>query len=411
IDCDFQVRSAVAGGIAAVNEGLIDHCVSGINTQSQKLIKTIYGKERSLSSFNSAVNGTVSGGIAGKNNGTIRGCRSSAFVIGEDSAGIAGINDGIIYGCANNGPVGKDSTANKRSAGITVVNNGTIEACYNSGKLTGVISTEFASVAVENNSENIKNVFYHNTSNASPFGTNAAYDLSSACKALTVEYMTTKEFVDEMNSVTDDSIEWKHMEYNRVKMNQGFPIVRGRFIENVTVVNDAKLKIRAAIIKAMNINFVPISFLSSSYNTMRSAAGTRTMTCAYDLTAADPAGNEIPAELWCEGITVSVPVTTNDAQIITVNDNGEAVVITPDSIENGWATFTLTEPAPFATVENISSDEPVPDDPTPVNPDKPTPGDYNVKTGDSSMPLTGACAGILISVLAVLMTRRKKESE
>ena len=411
IDCDFQVRSAVAGGIAAVNEGLIDHCVSGINTQSQKLIKTIYGKERSLSSFNSAVNGTVSGGIAGKNKGTIKGCRSSAFVIGESSAGIAGINDGIIYGCANNGPVGKDSTANKRSAGITVVNNGTIEACYNSGKLTGVISTEFASVAVENNSENIKNVFYHNTSNASPFGTNAAYDLSSACKALTVEYMTTKEFADEMNSVTDDSIEWKHMEYNRVKMNQGFPIVRGRFIENVTVVNDAKLKIRAAIIKAMNINFVPISFLSSSYNTMRSAAGTRTMTCAYDLTAADPAGNEIPAELWCEGITVSVPVTTNDAQIITVNDNGEAVVITPDSIENGWATFTLTEPAPFATVENISSDEPVPDDPTPVNPDKPTPGDYNVKTGDSSMPLTGACAGILISVLAVLMTRRKKESE
>ncbi|HCA55203.1 MAG TPA: hypothetical protein DEO95_06960, partial [Ruminococcaceae bacterium] len=69
--------------------------------------------------------------------------------------------------------------------------------------------------------------------------------------------------------------------------------------------------------------------------TMLSAAGSRTMTCAYDMTASDQNGNELPAELWCEGITVSVPVTTNDAQIIILDDQEKAVVVTPDSIENG----------------------------------------------------------------------------
>ncbi|HCA55204.1 MAG TPA: hypothetical protein DEO95_06965, partial [Ruminococcaceae bacterium] len=44
--------------------------------------------------------------------------------------------------------------------------------------------------------------------------------------------------------------------------------------------------------------------------------------------------------------------------------------------------------------------------PTPIKPD-----DGNVKTGESSMPLTAACAVLLVSVLAVLMTRRKKNRE
>ena len=403
IDCDFKVKSATAGGIAAVNDGLIDHCVSGINTESQKLIETKYGQKRSLVSFNSAVNGTSSGGIAGTNNGIIKGCRSSAYVVGDYCAGIAAVNNGTIYGCANNGPVGNDSTVTKSSAGLAVINNGTIEACYTSGKLIGVRNTKYASIAVENNSENVRSVFYHAADNAAPFGAEPAYDMSSAAKALELSYMITKEFADEMNSVTDDTVNWGHIAYNNVMMNQGFPIVRGRFIENVTVVNDAKLKIKAAVLKAMKINYVPIFSTSASYNTLRSAAGTRTMTCAYDLTAADAAGNELPAELWCEGITVSIPVTTQDVQIITINDKGEAVTITPDSVENGWATFTMTEPAAFATAENVSSDTPAP---TPVTPDN-----GQVDTGESRLPMTAACAVLLVSVLAVLMTRRKKERE
>ena len=402
IDCDFKVRSACAGGIAAVNEGLIDHCISGINTDSQRLIKTIYGKERSLSSFNSAVNGTVSGGIAGQNKGTITGCRSSAYVIGESCGGIACVNDGIIYGCANNGPVGKDSTVNKRCAGIAVVNNGTIQASYNSGKLNGTRQTVSASVAVENNSDNITDVFYLSANQSTPFASDAVSQPTDACKALDVDYMITQAFADELNTVTDDTVQWKQVSCNNSHLNQGFPIVKGRFIENVTVVNNTKLQIRASMNRSMNLYYTPVNSSSSSYNTMLSAAGSRTMTCAYDLTASDAAGNELPAELWCEGITVSVPVTTNDAQIITVNDKGEAVVITPDSISGGVATFTLTEPAAFAAAENISSDDPAPI----IRPD-----DGNVKTGESSMPLTAACSVLLISVMAVLMTRRKKNRE
>ena len=406
IDCDFTVMSACAGGIAAVNEGMIDHCIVGINTESQKTIRLHNGQERILSEFNSAVNGIVSGGIAGHNKGTVKGCRSSAYVIGKDCGGIAGINDGKIYGCANNGPVGKDSIVNKRCAGIAVVNNGTIESSYNSGKLTGTTQTVFASVAVENNSDEIIHVFYHQTENLTPFDDDSSdYQPTEACKALTIEYMITKAFADELNAVTDDSVQWKHIAYNGVKTNQGLPIVKGRFIENVTVVNDAKMKIKAAILKAMKINYKPMMLRSASYNTMLPAAGNRTMTCAYDMTAADQNGNELPAEVWCEGVTVSVPVTANDAQIMILNDQNEAIVVTPDSIENGWATFTLTEPASFAVAENISFDEPTPT-PTPIKPD-----DGNVKTGESSMPLTAACAVLLVSVLAVLMTRRKKNRE
>ncbi len=360
IDCDYAVISDCAGGIAAVNEGLIDHCISGINTESQKLIQFNDGRKRSLSEFNSAVNGTLSGGIAGHNKGTIKGCRSSAYVIGTDCGGIAGINDGIIDGCANNGPVGKDSIVSQRCAGIAVVNNGTIQASYNSGKLTGTTQTVFAAVAVENNSDKIISVFYHNAENLTPFDDSSAYQPTEACKALAIEYMMTKAFADELNIVTDNAVQWEHIAYNGIKTNQGFPIVKGRFIENVTIVNDAKMKIQAAIIKAMKINYIPMMLRSASYNTMLSAAGSRTMTCAYDMTASDQNGNELPAELWCEGITVSVPVTTNDAQIIILDDQEKAVVVTPDSIENGWATFTLTEPASFAVAENISFDEPTP---------------------------------------------------
>ena len=72
-------------------------------------------------------------------------------------------------------------------------------------------------------------------------------------------------------------------------------------------------------------------------------------------------------------------------------------------MENGWATFTMTEPATFATAENVSSDTPAP---TPVTPDN-----GQVDTGESRLPMTAACAVLLVSVLAVLMTRRKKERE
>ena len=395
IQSSFKTQSQTAGGIAAVNNGLIDHCVSGINTD-------VGGRGVSIRKYGSDVYGTVSGGIAGVNGGTITGCRSSAFVVGGDAAGIAAINNGTIYGCANNGAIGSNSVINQRVGGLTVENNGTIKSCYNSGKENGSSKTVMAAVSVTN-SGSIQDVFYSTLGGTvAAMGPEADMTQVSMTEK-TIEEMQAATFSDELNNVTDSSVTWRQISYRKTRMNQGFPIVAGRFIQQVTISDDLKLKVKALILKAMKVNYVPMMLRSSTYTAMQSAAGTRTLTSAYDATAADPSGNDLPAELWCEGVTVSVPVSTNDAQIIVINSDGETDVFAPDSIENGWATFTMAEPMAFAVAENVTSDEP---SPTPVIPD-----DGNVKTGESTLPLTAACAAVLISVCAVLWARRKKERE
>ena len=60
------------------------------------------------------------------------------------------------------------------------------------------------------------------------------------------------------------------------------------------------------------------------------------------------------------------------------------------------ATFTVTEPAAFAVAENKS----VPD-----------PSENNVKTGESSLPLTAACAVFVLSALFGIIAWRKKNRE
>ncbi len=405
IDCNYESMSDNAGGIAAVNNGTIDHCTSGINTISSRIIKTISGAERTVSSMNSSVYGALSGGIAAINNGTITGSRSSAFVIGTECGGIAGTNNGTIYGSANNGPIGKDSVNVKRCGGIAAYNNGTIASSYSSGNINGASGTIRASVAAQNNSNSVTDVFYAKSGKYLPVADGSVTQLDSSCQELDVKYMLTPDFAEKLNSVTDDTVNWKHIEYKSTLLNQGFPIIRGRYIENLTVVDDAKIKIKAAMIKAMMINFNPFNLNSASYNTMRSAAGTRTMTCAYDLTAADSNGLEIPAELWCEGITVSIPVSSTDVQIITLNEKGEAVTFAPDSIENGWATFTLAEPTAFAVTENTAED-------TSTGSNSSVSDNTDVvRTGDSSFPVTAAFAVMLVSMLIALVVRRKKERE
>lgn len=62
-DCDFSSSSRTAGGIAAVNEGTIDHCTSGVNTGK------IYGCANNGKVGTST--SSISGGLVGKNGGTI----------------------------------------------------------------------------------------------------------------------------------------------------------------------------------------------------------------------------------------------------------------------------------------------------------------------------------------------------
>ena len=71
IDCDYNIASEYAGGIVAINDGLVDHCVSGIAlTTGSTFDKN--GQPIKLSNYNSDIKGVISGGVAAVNNGTIK---------------------------------------------------------------------------------------------------------------------------------------------------------------------------------------------------------------------------------------------------------------------------------------------------------------------------------------------------
>lgn len=395
----FSVKSEAAGGIAAYNSGTLDHCTSGINSDIRKLGIT-------SRQFNSSIYGVAAGGIAAYNYGTITGCRNSGYINGQDVGGIAAYNYGTIFGCANNGALGSDSVDVKRVGGLTAENHGSIEACYNSGKENGSVNTLKVAVSVANDGM-IKNTFYSTNRGTVPAFAKGMNTGEAVITEKTIDNMLTAAFADELNTYTGDSVKWLHIEYHNKYLNQGFPIIRGRFIENIDipVPDNAKMMIKAAVIKAMNINFFPMNMKSTGYSTMLSAAGSRTLTCAYDYTAADPNGAELPAELWCEGVTVSVPVSTDDAQIIILDNDGEAYSFAPESIENGMATFTLAEPAAFAVAENVNADNSEPTS-RPVIPDN-----NNVKTGDSSAPIAAVCIVITAALLTAVIAGRKKNRE
>ena len=102
------------------------------------------------------VSGSITGGIAGENNGTISGCTNSGFVgsTGNDllvghiliyskAGGIVGDNRGTIINCENNGAVSSYfSTAAFtlgncfQAGGIVGDNKGTINGCGNSGAVS-----------------------------------------------------------------------------------------------------------------------------------------------------------------------------------------------------------------------------------------------------------------------------------
>ena len=97
-----------AGGIAAVNQGTIDKCGSGLNVGTSPFI---HGNEiEDTEEYNNRINAkSLAGGVAGENIGSIRNSHSNALVRTEEVQGQAG--------------------------GITGKNTGSIENGYNTGRV------------------------------------------------------------------------------------------------------------------------------------------------------------------------------------------------------------------------------------------------------------------------------------
>lgn len=175
-----QVRGrSCVGGIAVRNEGVITNCTVGVESPSNNISCAVYSSGSTAGGIaavnarggriencevlgdvnyqNGAVTADYSGGIAGRNYGTISDCTlDSDFIGGADYVGgAAGMNKGEITGFTNNASLRADSY------GGGVVGNalsGAIEGCENNGEVIsrqgysgGIAGASYAKISKSEN--------------------------------------------------------------------------------------------------------------------------------------------------------------------------------------------------------------------------------------------------------------------
>lgn len=394
-DCDFSSSSKTAGGIAAVNEGTIDHCTSGVNITSGYIHKN--GNEYYAPELNSKINGEISGGVVGENSGSLIGCRSSAVVSGTICGGIAGVNTGTIYGCANNGKVGTSTST--VSGGLVGNNGGTIESSYNSATVESADKKGKGSVAGINGYDGliptVKNVYYIFEEGLSAIGTDSTQSLDNTNIGKSdIEYLQSSEFADALNEVTDDSVNWMH----NPPLNKGYPIIEGNFFINTVKSAGNNITVQGRMHKDLNISYDVCSENDEEYKLLSSSAGKNKILKTYSVSLTDKDGNYIPAELWCSGYCkISVPVVSENIQLAGINTDGSIVYCKPDSVENGTAVFTVSHPMSFAIVETAT------ENPSSVNNNNGTP----IQTGSEMSGVILLAA--LLSLTVILITKRRNK--
>lgn len=404
-DCDFKSSSDVSGGIASINNGTIDHCISGVNLTTG----TIHiNSEISIDAvaLNSAVKGEISGGIAGENTGLITGCRNASVVTGTQCGGIAGENVGKIYGCANSVKIGTSTSS--VSGGLAGKNSGTIESSYNSGAVNGNSEKSLGSIAGINGyqgSENptVKNVFYSTVNNLNSVGTDSLSTPDDTNRAKTKNSdFQSDVFVNELNSVSDDTVVW----VRNSSFNKGNPIIKGNFFKYSVKSAGNNITVEGSMHKALNIQYNACIDKDEEYSTITSALGKANVLGIYSVSLTDNSGNYIPAELWCQGeFKITVPVNSKNVEFAGLDTDGNVTCYKPESVENGVAVFTVSHPMSFAVVDSTNnniSDNKSPDDVINTSNDN-TP----IQTGS-----TVCCAALLLvlfaSVVMIVIKRRNR---
>lgn len=402
LDCDFSVSSNKAGGIATINNGTIDHCVSGINSFLTGTVNlpniTIDSSE-----LNSIIKGDVCGGIAGENNGTIIGCRNASVLYGTQCGGIAAVNTGKIYGCANNGKIGDSDTT--VSGGLAAKNGGIIESSYNSGKVNAKSDNATGSVAGINGCDEYKpsvsNVFYLTEKGLKAVGSDSTItpDESNIGIPNNADFKDSS-FVDKINSVTDDSVTWLQ---NNL-LNKGYPTIKCSFLNLKVKSAGNNITVKGNMHRDLNIKYDVCKESDSVYKILSSSCGDNKILKAYSLTLSDKDGNFIPAELWCQGkLEISVPVESKNVQLAGIGSDGNVIYFKPDSIENGNAVFTVSAPMSFAIVDlnKINNSDSNIDNSNILNDNTP------IQTG--SMMLNTAILIAFCSLASILIFRRRNK--
>ncbi len=420
LDTSFSVKSEKAGGIAAVNNGTIDHCISGLNTESGLTVNTEKHGKINVYSLNSYIKGIIAGGIAAENNGTITGTRNGSFAEGEKCGGIAGINKekGIIYGCANNGAVGKNTVSVKFSGGLAGVNDGAVKGSYNAGSVNGNINTVSGSVAAENNSADLEKVYYYYVSDIPAVGSGIITESDGLISKKNTEMMD-QFFTDELNNATDSSVRWKLVRTEKTYLNRGFPVIENNYLINREIKSENGILINGLMHRSMNVSYSKLAASDPDYSILQGTASGKAVTAAYNVTLVDGKGNYIPSELWCYGVTLSVPVKSTDVSIAIIDSQGNAEIIQPESVSDSMASFTVAEPVSFAVIDNTvnAAGTEYVDNNTKtggnthvyVDNDTSSWGKYP-GTGDNT-PLLWTGLTVLLSAAIIMMVRKRKNRE
>lgn len=138
------------GGIAGQNKGSIEYCRTTANVKGDSEVGGITGRNFHASSIveycyvtGATVDGIeYIGGIAGVNNGVIEKCYSAVNVFDSSNSigasnfgGIAGNNNYTVNNCYATGEIGGYNVAHV--GGIAGYNTGVVEYCYTTGDISG----------------------------------------------------------------------------------------------------------------------------------------------------------------------------------------------------------------------------------------------------------------------------------
>lgn len=412
IDCDYTTSSCQnAGGIAAVNNGTISYCVSGVNITSGRLFYNPKTQESiAAAELNSNIRGKTAGGVAAINNGKICASRNASIVVAtENAGGIAGMNKGEIYACANNAGIG--STGAKVSGGLAGTNTGRIESSYNSGKIQGKTSGNAGAVAGINGvtGENIPvvtNVFYYVINGVNGVGKGSAAQLdSSNMKKANASSMQKDDFTSELNAVTKD-VKWVRSDAK----NQSFPTIESELLKTAVRKSASGITVKGVMHEDLQIEYALCGESSESYKVLSSYAGGKKFS-VYGAKITDRDGVPIPFELWGQGpLEISIPAG-NDVQIIGLTSENKPFEIASKT-NNGMTVFTVDEPVEFVMVSD-KTQQGISENPTGGSSEGSTITNDKgaVNTGELSMLLIPMIIILFAAAFLLLFMQRGKRSE
>ena len=178
-------------------------------------------------------------------------------------------------------------------------------------------------------------------------------------------------------------------------------------LKNRTITLNNGIALKGLMHQSMNVYYNPIKKGSDDY-ALFSKAAPNGISTIYNAAYDDGKGTFIPAEFWCSGVTISVPVESNDVKLAVMGTDCTVQVIKPDSIRDGKASFSAAAPVSFAVIKTTSSGAKTPDS---NNNRSSSAADSNtVSTGDSTA-ITFALAVLAFSAAMIFLAKRKKNRE